>query len=164
MSTVDYPCDILTLRFPPSTSLDRQEACLQALGYLVSTSRTPEDSTTLGSPCQGIIAGYLKEQFGVAGGDRAIFRAYIMWEDSEREKSFKARHGGRHLGAEFDDVQDKKWNEKMGFYDPLEEIWATEGVAVESGWIKTIAKVDYMSRSARALSNAKAWMNSSGGH
>ena len=161
---MDYPCDVLTLRFPPSTSLDRRETCLQALDYLVSASRTPEDSTTPESPCKGTITGYIKEQFGVAGGDRAIFRAYIMWEDPEKEKSFKARHGGRHLWAEFDDVQDKKWSEKMGFYDPLEDIWATEGVDVESGWIKTMAKVEYMSRSARALSNAKAWMNSSGGH
>lgn len=87
-----------------------------------------------------------------------------MWENIEKEKLFKAQHGGRHLWAEFDDVQDKKWSDGMGFYDPLEEIWATEGIEVESGWIKTMAKTEYMSRSARALSNAKAWMSSSGGH
>ena len=85
-----------------------------------------------------------------------------MWENHEKEEIFKAQNGGRHLWAELDDVGTREWREDMGFYDALEKVWATEGVDVESGWIKTLAKVEYMSRSARALSNAKAWLSSHG--
>ncbi|KAL8792244.1 MAG: hypothetical protein Q9195_005123 [Heterodermia aff. obscurata] len=157
-----YPCDVLTLRFPPSTPAVQQETCLKALDYLLLASRSPGEIKSPESPYVGKIAGFIKEEFGVAGGDPAVFRAYIMWESDEKKEVFKARHGGRHLWDGLDDVGTREWTEDIGFYDALEKIWATEGVDVESGWIKTIAKVEYMSRSARALSNAKAWISSSG--
>lgn len=162
ISSNGYPCDVLTLRFPPSIPPVDPGTCLQALDYLLLASRGPDAKKSPESPYMGKIAGFIKEEFGVAGGDPAIYRAYIMWESREKEEIFKAQHGGRHLWTGLDEVGTREWREDMGFYDALEKIWATEGVDVESGWIRTMAKVEYMSRSARALSNAKAWISSGG--
>ena len=158
-----FPCDILTLRFPPSTPFDRQQTCLRALDYLLLASENTEAEARQELPYVGRIAGFVKEEFGVAGGDALAFKAYIMWQSPEKEDIFKTSYGGRYLLAQLDDVDHRQWKDNMGFYDALEEIWATEGVSVESGWIKPVPKVDYMSRSARAFSNAKAWISSSGG-
>lgn len=105
----------------------------------------------------------MKEEFGIAGGEDGVYRAYIMWKSREEAEVFKARHGGRHLWASLDEVGDRQWRDDMGFYDALEEIWATEGVDVESGWIKHVGKAEYKSRPARAISSAMEWMSSLGG-
>ena len=102
----------------------------------------------------------MKEEFGIAGGEDGVYRAYIMWKSRGEEEAFKARHGGRHLWSRLDEVGEKQWRDDIGFYDALEEVWATEGVEVESGWIKHIGKAEYKSRPARAISNAMEWMNS----
>ena len=104
----------------------------------------------------------MKEEFGIAGDQAGVYRAYIMWGSREEEAKFKARHGGRHLWARFDEVGVREWKSDIGFYDALEEIWATEGVDVESGWIRQIGKAEYMTRPARAISNTVEWMSSLG--
>ena len=159
IGTAVRPCDILTLRFPPSTPTERRTMCLQALDFLVASNTTDNKP----SPYICKIAGPMKEEFGIAGGELGIYRAYIVWGSSEEEEAYKACRGGRHLWSQLEEVGDRNWRQDLGFYDALEEVWATEGVEVERGWINTIGHGEYMSRHARAISNAWARVSSLGG-